>query len=1153
MTETKSPLANPRPNRAPLADSVERGRIAHDLDTTLIVEAAAGTGKTTALVQRILSLLRSGRATLLDLVAVTFTEKAAGEMKLRLRTEIESARRGETEVTERERLDRALEQLEAARIGTIHAFCADLLRERPVEARVDPLFELSAEEASDRVYDAAFTQWFQSALARAEGPGEGVARVLRRATPDRGESPRQTLHKAGHTLIQNRDFSTPYERLHFDRVAALSRIVERLRPLGELASKGFFKASLTRSLSEIARVLREIDRVAEDYDAIEALLRGLHRHRSWTFKGSGEFYARPLKRADVLAQREEAKVALDAALDDADADLAACLFVELQGVVRAYEEAKALTGRLDFLDLLLVTRDLLASHDDMRAELQRRFTHLLIDEFQDTDPLQAEILLLLAAIDPDERDPARVQVTPGKLFLVGDPKQSIYRFRRADVSFYQAIKTRLVAAGAECLYLRTSFRSAPDLQELVNATFSAQMHSNAQGSQADYVALAPFRANPVGRPSVIALPVPRPYGDYGSIVNFKIDDSLPDAVGALVAWLLNDSGWSVTERGSEQQMPLASRHICLLFKRLHSFGKDVTRPYLRALEVRRIPHVLVGGRGFHDREEIMALRTALAAIEWPDDPLSVYGALHGPFFALADDALLAFKYTQGHFHPLRPLDEARLTELTRPVADALSVLAELHGRRNSHPAADTIAKFLETTRAHAGVAIWPAGEQALANLFRVLDMARRSESRHTTSFRAFVEALDDEADRGGAGEAPIVEEGTDGVRAMSVHKAKGLEFPVVILCDPTAPVTFREPTRYVDAERKLWAVPLCGASPRELLAHREEILAQDSDEALRLLYVATTRARELLVVPVLGDERRDAPQGWLDALHDALYPRDRRESDAAEGCPAFGEDTVLDRPARAEARPEDAVRPGAHVPKVGAHRVVWWDPSALDLGRTEDAGLRQARILQADDRGTTAQDGVERHARWKAVRAETLALAAIPSRSIEVITEGNGSDDAVPTVSFAMTSASRGTRPGGARFGSLVHSILATIPLDASEAAVARAAHTHGRLLSATEAEIEAADGAVRAALAHPVLVSARASSRLYREAVVMMAQAGGVVIEGVVDLAFLEGDFYTVVDFKTDADLSHAKNAYARQVWTYAQAIARATQRPVRAMILSV
>ena len=375
----------------------------------------------------------------------------------------------------------------------------------------------------------------------------------------------------------------------------------------------------------------------------------------------------------MLDQRQNAREHLDEVLAAADAELAAQLHGELWGIVDTYEAMKAASGRLDFLDLLVLTKKLIETDASVRAELQARFSHLLVDEFQDTDPLQAEILFLLAADDPNERDPDRARVIPGKLFLVGDPKQSIYRFRRADVALYESIKRRLAKDGAQVLQLTTSFRSAPSIQEFVNAAFAPLMPPAKEGdrderrSQAEYVALSPHRPDPEDRPTVIALPVPRPYGDYKKIVQWKVEESLPDAVGAFVDWLVRSSGWKITERGSDVPTSIKSQHVCLLFKRLQSFGDDVTRPYVRALEARRIPHVLVGGRSFHEREEVIALRNALAAIEWPDDTFSVYATLHGPFFALGDDALLAFKHGQKHLHPLRKRDEAKLTELTKPV------------------------------------------------------------------------------------------------------------------------------------------------------------------------------------------------------------------------------------------------------------------------------------------------------------------------------------------------------------------------------------------------------------------------------------------------------------------------------------------------------
>lgn len=1155
-----------------LVDAEARERIKSDLRSTLIVEAAAGTGKTTALVDRILSLLRTGTATLAsganDLVAVTFTEKAAGEMKLRLRTEIERVRAAITG-DERARLDRALEQLEAARIGTIHAFCADILRERPVEARIDPLFEVAAEDEQERLYDEAFTAWFQATLAKPSSEVPGVTRVLRRATRERDQDgPRVALRKAGRNLVEQRDFPTPYSRPDFDRAAALDGILKTLKSLGELHHKGFAESWLTKSLREIWRVGWEIERREEtgeprDYDQVEAALRTLQRQRLWGWKGSGPFFnkAEGIPRQEVLDRRAQAKEELDEVLDLADADLAASLCRELRGIVDVYEAMKQKTGKLDFLDLLVLTRKLLEQDDAVRAELQRRFGALLIDEFQDTDPLQADILFLLAADDPKEKNPDQARALPGKLFLVGDPKQSIYRFRRADVSFYEGIKARLEKDGASTLQLTTSFRAAPSIQDFVNAAFEPLMpkregKSDIPRSQAEYVPLSPHRSEPADRPTIIGLPVPKPYGDYGKIVQWQIEESYPIAVGAFVDWLLHESGWTITERGSDEPVPIRSAHVCLLFKRLQSFGADITRPYVRALEARRIPHVLVGGRSFHEREEVIALRNALAAVEWPDDTFSVYATLHGPFFALGDDALLAFRHTQRHLHALRKRDASKLDELTKPVADALDVLRKLHYDRNRTPIADTIARLLEATRAHAGVAIWPAGEQALGNILRVLDMARRFEQSAVTSFRAFVLRLEEDAERGGVNEAPVVEEGTDGVRIMTVHKAKGLEFPVVILVDPTANATFREPTRYVDPARKLWAVPLCGAAPKELIDKRAEILQQDLEEAHRLLYVATTRARELLVVPVLGDDRDDDDgKGWLAPLGPVLYPAPeaRRAASKAPGCPPFGDDTVLYRPDNVERmRAEWSVQPGLHTPAAGRHKVVFWDPSKLDLDREDAAGLRHQRVLT---KGPAAAESEAEHEAWRAARGVTLAKATAPTMRIRTPTEAKDADEPAPHgIELAATEATRAARPHGKRFGILVHAVLAAAPLDADDALLADVARIQGRLVGATEEEVAASRDAARAALGHPLLVRAKKAARIEREVGLMLREADGTLVEGVADLAFFEdGAGWTVVDFKTDLALGDRKEGYERQIALYARALTDATGAPARGVLLSV
>ena len=273
----------------PLPDAETRRRIVEDLDTTLFVEAAAGTGKTTALVGRIVALLSSGRASLDRIVALTFTDKAAGEMRLRLRAELERARAAQAE-DERRRLDKALEQLELARIATIHAFCGELLQERPIEAGVDPLFAVASPDEAERLLQRAFDDWFQRALA---DPPEGVRRFLRRRPrgPD-ARGARETLLAAARTLVEHRDFTARWRRDPFDRAAAIDAVMHELEALAALAPRAHAPDDwLTVNLHNVARFANE-NRLREevrgrDHDALEAELRDLARTKStgWHYKG----------------------------------------------------------------------------------------------------------------------------------------------------------------------------------------------------------------------------------------------------------------------------------------------------------------------------------------------------------------------------------------------------------------------------------------------------------------------------------------------------------------------------------------------------------------------------------------------------------------------------------------------------------------------------------------------------------------------------------------------------------------------------------------------------------------------------------------------------------------------------------------------------
>jgi ATP-dependent exoDNAse (exonuclease V) beta subunit len=341
------------------------------------------------------------------------------------------------------------------------------------------------------------------------------------------------------------------------------------------------------------------------------------------------------------------------------------------------------------------------------------------------------------------------------------------------------------------------------------------------------------------------------------------------------------------------------------------------------------------------------------------------------------------------------------------------------------------------------------------------------------------------------------------------------------------------------------------------------VLRHDKEEAFRVTYVAATRAREMLVVPVVGDAflGDEAASGWLDVLHPVIFPKpmDRRRSGPAPGCPPFGEDSVVERAESVERGPEGSVRPGLHKPEAGTHRVVWWDPSSLELDKSDDVGLRQQRILAADEGSVVATEGERLHAEWQARRAALLARGAAPSFRVSTVTELK-EQALVPAgidVAMAATSLARMARPHGKRFGILVHAVLSTTDLGASRASLETAARAEGRLLAASEDEVLAAAAAAEAALGHELLLRARKASACRRETPMVLREADGSLVEGVLDLAFreveAEGPIWTVVDFKTDVEIAGRREDYERQIALYARAVTAATGERARGVLLSV
>jgi ATP-dependent helicase/nuclease subunit A len=1089
-------------------DQPVRDRLVSQFDRNVLVEAGAGSGKTYSLASRMAAGIAAGVYRVEEMAAVTFTRKAAAELRGRFRLALEERLAVKAPAAERARLEAALTGIERLFAGTIHAFCAHLLRERPVDADLAPGFvELDdVEDLRRRAH--AWRDYV--ATARASGDPAMLDLLEAGVRPKDLDEAFRTVCEHGDVEFDPGDGEPPDFDATMKRVEAFWKQLTTLRPAEFLPDT---TCEAQQKFDEFDGRLANLRR-RHRLSALAGLLQSWGHPRVvqkwWThLVGRDASYGKDAKQlvaafgAEVVDPFEQAWWAYVHRL---------ALRV-LTAARREYTKARRAQNVVNYVDLLMRTAAMLRGSGEVRRSLQQKYRWLFVDEFQDTDPLQAEIFLMLAGEEPEEPapgsaagrsagrsvrnagrsvrsagpsgpavrsagpsgpaalerpcDPFTLPLRPGALFVVGDPKQSIYRFRRADIDIYTRVRQRIEATGGQVLSLTANFRSLPDVCALANTVFPPLFAGFA----------APY--SPVFEPLD------------------AVRDPSDGPAGPRVARLTLAEGLDGEELLTEEARRIAAFIAGEVAARRRTYGDFLilTRQtrrlshYSDALDACEIPVEVSGAGLFCGSPEVGAFAQLLGALADPLDAVALVGVLRGPLFGLSDPELFQFRQAGGRFELTVPLPEAQdgkeaAAGETRfgPVLPAMRQLQGMLRTTRVLPLAAAVDRILEETGWLALACTTPGGARA-GHLLQAVDRVREVVEEGGGLADA-ADALAEEQTSSEAEALPLRPGRRNVVRLMNLHKAKGLEAPVVFLADPAHAFEFPVVTRVVRegatargylrlVKGKPWAPQTIG-QPRDWDAHEQEERRYAEAERLRLLYVAGTRAKDLLVVCRIDAPLKKNPAwGVFEG-----YLQEMPELDIAAG-----EGTAT------------TSRPDLSVAARNAAR------------RARDA--RMARVAAAS---------------WAVATPTGAKVRSTPAPPVRDVAAGG-------EVAAAATEASGQRVDAGAAWGTLVHGLLehAMRHASATRDDLARLALWLTVECPELRPSIPEAIALVEAVSTAPYFQEARAGAEVCVEVPFAVRLEPGqtmptgldidtpTVLRGVIDLAYRTADGWRILDYKTD------------------------------------
>ncbi|MFY0544973.1 UvrD-helicase domain-containing protein [Brevibacillus sp. H7] len=847
-------------NRPIPPDQAARDQIENQLETNFLVEAGAGSGKTTSLVKRMVNLVLSGYCKVNEMVAITFTRKAADELRERFQSALEKRYREEQDQTKRMLLGQALANLDQCFLGTIHSFCAKLLRERPIEAKIDPAF-LELDESQDRrIKELVWHQYLQTVSENEPDQIDFLNRL--------GISPLD-LKAAFLELARYPDVEIVRDEIDEPKWRpVLSSVIGLLRDAARAIREEILKDNHTFE-HNILRCLRQL-RFLDEENAGDVM------------KWIGRLNRKPKATQYCWTSREDAKYYEAKFAEGIDSQITplvtrwkeychAPIMDFIMPAIQMYGDYKREKSLVNFEDLLMNTASLLRNHPEVRVYFQDKFRTLLVDEFQDTDPIQAQILFYLTGENVYETDWRKVDPKAGSLFVVGDPKQAIYRFRRADIDTYNQVKQLIRQSGGEVLSLTANFRSVRSIADVVNPVFQEMLPAEESRYQAAYQPLNAMRENEAGTVSgVVRYRIPADYTKKEEIIQQDAE-----TIAKYIRWAMD--GNLLLARTEEEIArgisPVPTPKDFMILLRY----KDSMDVYSRTLERYGIANIISGGSSFSQSEEIHELYKLVLFLGDVEHNLNLLSVLKGSFFGLSDETLYQWKVCGGSISLFTEIPADLAKEHRLIVESSLLKLQQYSQWTRKYPPIVALEKMITDLGLIPYAASNEMGKNRSGYLCQLLELLRGpagSEISHFCDIAAVVETLlDTEIEE----ELNLLGEELDAVRIMNLHKAKGLEAPVVFLAHPAKKIDPKDRiskhiTRDGDIPKGYFTISVeKGDFHREIIGqppdwenHAEEEGRYLEEEEARLLYVAATRAKNLMLISSSAKDNKKNP--WASLL-----------------------------------------------------------------------------------------------------------------------------------------------------------------------------------------------------------------------------------------------------------------------------------------------